>query len=547
MMEIIQYLIILVVILILSLIAIIRRKRKMENRIKDEFGSIPDYFEDEDLSYLESFYRFKEKEDKKLVDDITWNDLDMDKVFQRINICLSSVGEEYLYYSLHDLKGSKLEIERRENILSWFRRDEEARVDIRKRLFRLGKRKKNGLSSFIFETKTKLLKYSWIYTILALIPILGIILTIISMKTGFIFLILSIFINTFIYSKETIKIEGELETMKYFSSLIYASKKIDKKYGSKLKSLDIDLSKKLHPLKKVGGILPGGIRLVSTGIMESFTVLLKTIFLLDLIFYNRAIKKLMKYNKEFSELFEIIGEIDMSISILSFRDSLEEYCIPNFIDDMKVSFKDIYHPLIKKPIKNSCSIDNDSIITGSNASGKSTFIKAVAINNILAQSINTCCSRSYSLPFSYVASSMAIKDNILLGNSYFIEEIKSLKRIINYCEEGRCICFIDEILRGTNTPERIAASTAVLEVLHGLDSLCIVASHDIELTRILEGIYNNYNFSEKFIDKKIEFDYLLKEGPSISRNAIKLLDYMGFSDDIIKRAKAIIEEEAYKV
>ena len=97
------------------------------------------------------------------------------------------------------------------------------------------------------------------------------------------------------------------------------------------------------------------------------------------------------------------------------------------------------------------------LITGSNASGKSTYIKAIAINAILAQTINTVLAEKWMMKPSYIVTSMAIQDNVLDGDSYFIAEIKSLKRIMQLIEEEKpCISFIDEILKGTNTIERIA-------------------------------------------------------------------------------------------
>lgn len=100
-------------------------------------------------------------------------------------------------------------------------------------------------------------------------------------------------------------------------------------------------------------------------------------------------------------------------------------------------------------------------------------------------------------------------------------------------------CYIDEILRGTNTIERIAASTSVLEYLHTQNCLCVVASHDIELTGILAGIYDNYHFCEQVTDGGIVFDYKLKLGASTTRNAIKLLSFMDFHAEIVDRAEEL--------
>lgn len=248
-----------------------------------------------------------------------------------------------------------------------------------------------------------------------------------------------------------------------------------------------------------------------------------------------------KHSAELNQLYETIGEIDLAISVASYRTGLRRYCVPDFQERNTILFSDMYHPLLADPVTNSAQLTNDCIITGSNASGKSTFIKAVAVNCILAQTIHTCCAAHYAFSFSYIATSMALRDDILSGESYFITEIKSLRRIIRYCQSQQCIVFIDEILRGTNTPERIAASTAVLRQLHKTGSLCIVASHDIELTELLADIYDNYHFSEQIADDLITFDYLVKDGPSRSTNAIKLLEHMGFDEEIVEEAGLLVK------
>lgn len=261
------------------------------------------------------------------------------------------------------------------------------------------------------------------------------------------------------------------------------------------------------------------------------------IFLVDIRNYNKIIKTIIDNTKDFHTLYINLGEIDMAISVLSFRKSLPTYCRPIFHKDKPVYFKDLYHPLLSNPVPNSGEISNDSIITGSNASGKSTFIKALAVNGILAQTIHTCCGTEFKLRPSIIITSMAVRDNISEGESYFIKEIKSLKRILDKVKDDTCMCFVDEILKGTNTIERIAASTAVLSYLHDKDCLCMTASHDIELTQILKDKYDNYHLREEITDDGISFDYKLKDGPSQTRNAIRLLAYMDFEDQIVDDAQ----------
>jgi DNA mismatch repair ATPase MutS len=524
-----------------------RSKKKAERHIRDAFGKTPSC-EKEDLDYLTYYhvYASHEKSDEVLIDDITWNDLNMDDIFQRVNVCSCSIGEEYLYHVLHELKTNLPDLEKREQLLKWIKEHPEERVGLQKILLSIGRRKSNGLSFFLFHALSKKLKHAWIYIIMALLPFAGIVLMPFFAKAGFLFILCAVCLNVYVYSRKRLMLEGELETMQYFSALLYGAKSINHRLGSQMKSLGFDLMAAIKPFRRIGGLIPGSAQKITSD-LESFMILLKAVFLIDLILFNRTVNHLIRYNDELNQLYRIVGELDAGISIASYRQGLELYCVPEFHDDNTICFSEAYHPLLKYPITNSGYIGNDSIVTGSNASGKSTFIKTIAINNILAQTINTCCAKKYKLSFSYVASSMAIKDDIRSGDSYFITEIKSLKRIMQYCKDQRCVCFVDEILRGTNTPERIAASTAVLKSLHETDSLCLVASHDIELTKILAGIYDNYHFSEKFENDIIEFDYLLKKGASHSTNAIRLLKHMGFDQRIVEEALAIIQTNADEI
>ena len=122
-------------------------------------------------------------------------------------------------------------------------------------------------------------------------------------------------------------------------------------------------------------------------------------------------------------------------------------------------------------------------------------------------------------------------------------EIKSIKRILDQIKEKGfpVICFVDEVLRGTNTVERIAASTQIMKMLAAGRTLCFAATHDVELTRLLGEEYDNYHFEERIEENDIFFPYQLMEGPAVSRNAIALLKMLGYEETIIEEAEAMAE------
>lgn len=165
----------------------------------------------------------------------------------------------------------------------------------------------------------------------------------------------------------------------------------------------------------------------------------------------------------------------------------------------------------------------------------------MALNALLAQTIHTCTADFYSGSLYRIMTSMALRDDLEGGESYYIVEIKSLKRILDAAREGSApvLCFVDEVLRGTNTVERIAASTQILRSLSRPGVLCFAATHDIELTELLADCYDNYHFEEEIMEGDILFNYILRSGKAMTRNAIRLLGIIGYENAIIEEANAL--------
>ncbi|MDR0396892.1 MAG: DNA mismatch repair protein MutS [Oscillospiraceae bacterium] len=264
-------------------------------------------------------------------------------------------------------------------------------------------------------------------------------------------------------------------------------------------------------------------------------------FLLDIISLLRVAAFIHRNREDAVRLYALVGEIDACVSIASLRASLDTFAEPVFTEAVAVEAIGLAHPLIGSPIRNDILWRDNIMITGSNASGKSTFIKALAVNAIFAQTILTCWAERFSTPRAAVISSMALRDDVQSGESYFIVEIKSLRRILSSMREDMpALCFIDEILRGTNTIERIAASASLLDHVCGLNALCAAATHDIELARMLPA-YRQYHFREEIIGGGMSFTYKLMDGVSDTRNAVKLLSLMDFPARLVSDAEEMVE------
>ena len=264
------------------------------------------------------------------------------------------------------------------------------------------------------------------------------------------------------------------------------------------------------------------------------------LFHIDLLKFGSMLRALRGKEEEIDGLITSIGAIDAQISLASWRQSLPLYCIPDLTGD-RFEATDLIHPLLTDPVPNSISVSKPVLLTGSNASGKSTFLKSAALAAILAQSVNTAPAASYRNCCCRIFTSMALRDDIRSGESYFIVEIRSLKRVLDAAAmpgEVPVLCCVDEVLRGTNTIERISASAEILSSLADMPIRIFAATHDMELTELLDGKYINYHFSEMLDGEDVKFSYKLLDGPADSRNAIRLLRALGYDPGIADRAEA---------
>ena len=182
--------------------------------------------------------------------------------------------------------------------------------------------------------------------------------------------------------------------------------------------------------------------------------------------------------------------------------------------------------------------DKSLLLTGSNMAGKTTFLRAIGINILLAETIYTCFAESIHTPFTRVLSSIRITDDIGASTSYFLEEVLVIKKIIEASTHNKpCLFILDEVFKGTNTIERISTAKALLSYLNRSKNIILVSSHDIELTELLlKADYDLYHFREEIRDRKLLFDYKLYQGRLKTRNAIEILKLYGYPQQIIEDA-----------
>lgn len=523
-----------------------KRKRMWQAKFKAEWGKVPereyDYQELEKISRYFYYQLKKGRVSKPYIDDITWNDLDMDSIFAYANHTKSSPGEEYLYYLLRTPVTEQSVLDERERLMQFFASEEDKRIRLELCFAKIGKTRKFAISDYV-DLLTGLEKESNFshYLALATVPLaIGMMVT---FSAGSLPLILLLLIwNIVSYYRRKGAIEPYLITFSYIMKMLDTSKELSElnmEEVSEYTGRILEVRKKFRKFRFGSSVLMSG-RGATGDLMDVIMDYVRMVTHVDLIKFNSMLEEVKKNADAIDVLVENIGMLDALISAASFRESLPLYCVPKLVREKKafIELTDVYHPMIAEPVANSICEERSVLITGSNASGKSTFLKTVAINAVLAQSLNTCPASSYKAAFFQIYSSMALKDNLQGNESYYIVEIKSLKRILSHAdEELPLLCFVDEVLRGTNTIERISASSQILKSLVKDQVLCFAATHDIELTHILSDDYSNYHFQEEIQDNDVLFHYQLFKGRAVSRNAIKLLGIIGYDEDIIDKAE----------
>lgn len=279
-----------------------------------------------------------------------------------------------------------------------------------------------------------------------------------------------------------------------------------------------------------------------TDLMYMVSEWIRILFLTEPLYFILSVKKVNLYQQEIRTVFEAVGEVDAAISIQSFREGLPYYCKPGFktaVEEMVID--ELYHPLVENCVANSITCDNRNVvlITGSNMSGKTTFIRSIAINALLAQTIYTCCARQYNAPLLRVMTSINMSDDLGASKSYFQAEAMAILDIVKQSELPglKSLVIIDEIFRGTNTIERISAAMSVLSYLTENRNFVFASTHDLEIAELM-GNNTVYSFEETMEDGKLAFDYTLKPGLLKKKNGIAVLQRLGFPERIIENANA---------
>lgn len=472
------------------------------------------------------------------VDGQTWHDLDLYRVFDQLNYTQSSIGAEALYQKMRLIKfqpeASLQELE------DFFDHHPDLRLKVQVVMNQLGKKNHNMARSIVANPGKQDSKICLsLYIFLACLPVFSLFFLPFFKIQAMMVLVASATFNIIFSSIRNWSNKMRLDRVSYLVRIFASTEKLSHLAIPKQEAL----KQAVQPFKKtkvISGILQSP---TGSSDMEIILIYLNFLFLIPQIAQVYIYQQVRIHQKEAQEAINLLGELEVAISLLRHKRDVELVCHPYFKKEGGIKGKGIYHPLLTDPVANDVRFEKNMVISGDNASGKSTYLKMVAINCILAQGLGFAYGESLELSYGHVMTSMDVSDDIEVGDSYFITESKTILRMIESLEKsGFHYFFIDELFKGTNTIERIGSGLGIVRWLSRHDCLYMISSHDIELVAASGAVNDNYHFDSRYVDGEIVFDYQIKQGAAVTKNAVNTLKSLHFPSEITQTSQELIRQ-----
>lgn len=521
-----------------------RRRLQLITKIRNDWGREKLIKERKFELIRNLFDLLRSKEGKSIwIDDQTWKDLNMDQLYMKVDRTLTDPGESVLYKMLREPLFENKELALRSRSIRFFQDNQDLREKIQLILMHLGYQfASHDLCNLLWRTESPRSRLKPLFTIMAASALVSLFIPLIFWSGILILIPASIFIINIIIHY-SIKHRKDVETISlpYLISCIKTARTLSminhpalERYAAKLKVQYSASRKILSKARFLFSSNRGSADPIdaTTGIILEY---INIFFLLEVRSFYAVAAEISKNDLILQDMYQTLGEIDALQSIASYRTSLASYAEPEFLENgIHLELKDAKQPLLDHAVPASVNFDkNVAIITGSNMGGKSTFLRNIGNNVIMAQTIATTCTTFYRGTFFRIITSISRTDDLMVGKSfYYVEAERILRTIQSFSEKVPTLCLVDEMLSGTNSMERLQASEAIIHYFTRQNTLAVIATHDLELAEKLNGICDFYHFTDKVDETGLKFDYQLKQGIAQTRNAIALLKYLGYPREI---------------
>ena len=482
------------------------------------------------------------------IDDRTWDDLLMDDVFAVLDRTESTLGQQTLYHRLRSAP-TGAHLEAFEALVDLMATDVSARERAQAALGRL--RNPAGYDLWWLAQPDAIESRPWrvIFPIVGAAMCLPIVLAFV--WPGMLFLLLiGATVNLYIRVYSARRIGALIASFRMIEPLLSAADAMRSLAATSnhalapvLRSLDEDLPD-LTRLRRIAGWV-GRDPVAAGELLASIFEYLNLLFLLDANGLYFGGRELRARGAALLRVIGVVGDVDAALSVASLRAGTALWTRPSFTPPgTATDLAGLRHPLVEDAVPNSIVLGPPFgvLVTGSNMSGKSTFVRTVGVNVILAQTIHTCFASGYQSPILCVRSCIGRTDDLLAGKSYYLVEVESVLSLVHASADARPYLFLlDELFRGTNAVERIAAAEAVLSELVGhhpgaKPHRVVTATHDAELVDLLRETFAPFHLTDSLGVEGLIFEYRLKRGPATTRNAITLLRLKGAPSSVVNRA-----------
>ena len=529
------------------------RKKRILRELEAQFGQTKS--EGFNFQLISRYHENKDHNDVyQVLSQQTCNDLDFELFFQYVDRTSSKIGQQFLYDKLRtiDFQNTTLKTkEAEEKLIQFFTENKAERLQTQYLIQQLNHQQSYYLADLFQKEIEQKPKWFTIIPLLSFTALLSLLLAFFNTKLILVFVFIYP-INVLIHYGLKRKTNLFLHSVPSLLSLGAIAKKLTK--------MDFLKTFSNPYLKHISTITAIRKRLsmfkldqkIDSDFEAAYWILIEFIkiaFLLEPLLVFQSVDKIKANKKEIEAVFGFIGKIDTLISIASLRSSLDDYCVPQFSDakdnqNQVIQFKNLRHTLIHDCVSNDLSVDKSVLITGSNMSGKTTFIRSIGLSYLAGVNLNTCFATEAILPKAKLFSSIRIADDISESSSYFYREISEVKQIIDAQKSGLpALVLLDELFKGTNTRERIASAKAVLSYLSQQSCQIFVSTHDLELCELLKDSFELCYFSEHISDGAIHFDFQLKHGVPLQGNAIAILEINGFPGEVIREARKVVDHK----
>jgi hypothetical protein len=490
------------------------------------------------------------------LDDRTWSDLDLDTVFASIDRTECTLGQQALYHRLRTAPVAN-QPDAFEALVNRLSTDAPLRGRMQRVLARL--RNPYGYDLWWLAQPDAIRTRPWhvVFPIFTLV-VIGCLL--LSPVWGGLLLV-PIFggvLNLTMRITTARQMGPLIGPFRQVFALINAAETLGELRGEDVDPIVGCLHTDTLPLRRLKRIAfwVGRDALAAGDMMASIVEYLNLLFLLDVNAMYLGARELAAHGPALLRVIAAVGDVDAALSVAALRATLSEsrWTRPHVLPPgAPATLTDLCHPLLEHPVPNSIGLapPHGVLITGSNMSGKSTFLRTVGVNAVLAQTINTCFASRYDAPIFHIRSCIGRSDDLLAGKSYYIAEVEAVLALVRASARPEPHLFLfDELFRGTNAVERIAAAEAVLiELLADTGGpqlhIVLTATHDGELVDLLRETYASYHFTDTLGPDGLIFNHRLEPGPATTRNAIALLQLYGAAPTLI--AHALTRAEALDI